>query len=330
MSKFITVVGAGVAGLCVARTLLDRGADVTIIERGDGLGEHACSWWAGGMLAPFCEGESAEPIVLNLGQESADWWQKHTNTVTNTGTLVVALDRDQADLRQFARRTENFIEIDNKDISQLEPDLGDRFNKALFYKSEAYLEPRNAMIALRDGLIADGVAIFQDEVDPILLARDSMTIDCRGFGAKSSLPDLRGVKGEMLILSCPEIKLSRPIRLLHPRIPLYIVPRGDGLYMLGATMIESSASQYVTARSLLELLSAAYALNPILAEAEIVEIGVDSRPAFPDNLPRIIHKGNLIQLNGMFRHGFLLAPAMSRILTELVFDDKKSEMIYAD
>ena len=68
----------------------------------------------------------------------------------------------------------------------------------------------------------------------------------------------------------------------------------------------------VTARSVLELLSAAYALHPAFGEAEIIETGADLRPAFPDNLPRIRREGRMIHVNGLYRHGFLLAPALAR------------------
>jgi glycine oxidase len=115
----------------------------------------------------------------------------------------------------------------------------------------------------------------------------------------------------MLTLRCPRIRLSRPARLLHPRIPLYIVPRGDGVYMLGATMIESDRRGGVTARSLLELLSAAYALHPAFGEAELIETGADARPAFPDNLPRLRRRGDTLHANGLYRHGFLLSPALA-------------------
>ena len=158
-------------------------------------------------------------------------------------------------------------------------------------------------------------------------AAQGLTIDCRGFAARDELPDLRGVKGEMLVLSCPDVALSRPVRLLHPRIPLYVVPRGDGVFMLGATMIESSERGRITARSMLEMLSAAYALNPAFGEAEVLEIGVDARPAFPDNLPRIRRRGDVIHVNGLYRHGYLLAPAVARMLGEMLFDSKTPEVM---
>ena len=108
----------------------------------------------------------------------------------------------------------------------------------------------------------------------------------------------------MVVLHAPDVVLQRPVRLLHPRFPLYIVPRGDGVYMLGATQIEASERSRATVRSVLELLTAAYALHPAFGEAELIEIGVDARPAFPDNLPRIRRRGETIYMNGLFRHGF--------------------------
>ncbi|MEM7238031.1 MAG: FAD-dependent oxidoreductase, partial [Pseudomonadota bacterium] len=88
-------------------------------------------------------------------------------------------------------------------------------------------------------------------------------------------------------------------------------------FMLGATMIESADRGRITARSMLELLGAAYALHPAFGEADVVEIGVDARPAFPDNLPRVVRQNGRIHVNGLYRHGFLLAPAMARRAVDL-------------
>ena len=119
------------------------------------------------------------------------------------------------------------------------------------------------------------------------------------------LHDLRGVKGEMLLLQTSEITLRRPVRLLHPRYPLYIVPREDNIFMVGATMIETDDRKLASARSVMELLSAAYAVHPAFAEASLLEIGTDVRPAFNDNLPRLRRRGNTLYINGLFRHCLL-------------------------
>ncbi|TGV62319.1 FAD-dependent oxidoreductase, partial [Mesorhizobium sp. M00.F.Ca.ET.149.01.1.1] len=130
-------------------------------------------------------------------------------------------------------------------------------------------------------------------------------------------PELRGVRGEMLMLRTADISLARTVRLLHPRIPIYVVPRSENLFMVGATMVESDAAGPITARSAMELLSAAYALHPAFGEAELVEAGVGVRPAFADNLPRVDRDGKNLRINGLYRHGFLLAPAMARQAADL-------------
>ncbi|QDL94266.1 FAD-dependent oxidoreductase (plasmid) [Paroceanicella profunda] len=325
MSVEVTILGAGVAGLTVASEITRRGGAVTLLDRTGPPGPHGCSWWAGGMLAPWCEAESAEEPVLRLGREALDWWDSHAGGVTRAGTLVLALGRDGGELDRFARRSTRHAALDAPGVAALEPDLAGRFRRGLFFAGEGHLAPRAALDALRARLEAAGVRIGQGE-DP----GPGPVIDCRGLAARDALPDLRGVKGEMLVLRCPDVSLSRPVRLLHPRIPLYIVPRGDGVYMLGATSIESSERGRITARSMLELLSAAYALHPAFGEAEILEIGVDARPAFPDNLPRLRRRGATLYVNGLYRHGFLLSPAMARMAADHLFHTTRPEMMDED
>ncbi|MEX0348377.1 MAG: FAD-dependent oxidoreductase [Paracoccaceae bacterium] len=319
-----SVIGAGVAGLSVATELAARGAQVQVFDPAGPPGPHGCSWWAGGMLAPWCEYENAEEPVLRHGQTAIDWWDRYTQ-VDRAGTLVVAHRRDLPDLRRFARRTEGYGQADRDEITQLEPDLHG-FEAGLHFAQEAHLNPRSALQSLRETLVTKGVA-FHTALAPEGLDN---AIDCRGYAARDQLSDLRGVKGEMLVIRCPDVTLSRPVRLLHPRIPLYIVPRGEGVFMLGATMIESEDKARITARSMLELLSAAFALNPAFGEAEILETGVDLRPAFPDNLPRIRRRNGRIYANGLYRHGYLLAPAVARGVADLALENKHSEFVDED
>ena len=130
------------------------------------------------------------------------------------------------------------------------------------------------------------------------------------------------MRGERIVVRSREVNLTRPVRLLHPRFPLYVVPWGDGLYMIGATVIESEETGAITLRSALDLLSAAYALDPAFAEAEIVRQGAGARPAFPDNRPRIIPRKGYIYVNGLYRHGFLLAPALAELVARLYRDGR--------
>jgi len=316
----VRVIGAGIAGLTAAYELARRGAAVELIERREAPGR-GCSFYAGGMLAPWCEGESAEPLVVRLGQEALTYWTQTVQVARREGSLVVAPPRDKPELARFARRTTAHEAIESDSIAALEPDLAGRFDRALFFSQEAHLDPRAAMAELRRRLSAMPNVTLSFGGETATSSPADWTLDCRGLAARDALPNLRGVKGEMLVLETHEIALSRPVRLLHPRWPIYVVPRGVGRFMLGATMIESERAGHVTARSAMELLNAAYALHPAFAEAEIIEFGSHLRPAFPDNLPRIRKDGRRLYINGLFRHGFLLAPALARMAAEIVFDD---------
>lgn len=326
MSRAVTIRGAGVVGLCVASELVARGVAVTLHDPAPAPGAHGCSWWAGGMLAPFCEGFSAEEPVIRLGQEAADWWAAQGVAVIRRGSLVVTLDRDRRELEVFARRTSGHRLVTGDDLARLEPHLAERHDRALFFEGEAHIDPRAALLHLRQRLEEAGARFVQSDSTP-----EGPVIDCRGLAAQDILPDLRGVKGEMVVLRTQDVTLSRPVRLLHPRFPLYIVPRGDGVFMLGATQIESGERGRASVRSVMELLSAAYALHPAFGEAEVLEIGADARPAFPDNLPRLIRKDGAIHVNGLFRHGFLLSPAVARMAAGLVTGvNEKAEFAHED
>ena len=132
------------------------------------------------------------------------------------------------------------------------------------------------------------------------------------MAARDTQTELRGVKGEMIVIETAEVALARPVRMIHPRFSLYVIPRGDGRFMLGATSIESEDTG-VSVRSALELMGAAYAVHPAFGEARIVEFGSGLRPAFPDNLPRIAIDQSRIAVNGLYPHGFLLAPALAEL-----------------
>ena len=310
----VAVIGAGVGGLCAAVTLQARGVATTLIERSTRLGDVCCSWIAGGMLAPYCEAEGAPDDVVRLGAGALDWWERHGAHVARTGTLVVAPPRDAAEIERFAKRTRMHQSVDDAGIAALEPELAGRFRKGLFFAGEGHLDPRAALAALLQRFEAlGGVARFGVSAPPDA----ERIVDCRGWAARDALPELRPVRGEMLVLRAPDVRIARCVRFLHPRIPLYVVPRGQGVYMVGATMIESGDSSGVSARSAIELLNAACALHPGFGEAEIVEMRADLRPAFPDNLPRVVERDERIFVNGFYRHGFLLAPATAERVAAL-------------
>ena len=314
----ICVLGAGVAGLTAAFEFARAGCPVTIVERGPGVGR-GCSFYAGGMIAPWYEAESAEPVIAELGLEALRFWRADVAVAAANGNLLLAAARDLPELARFGRRASHFTTLDADGIAALEPDLAGRFGRALYFPDEGHLDPRAAVGALLARLEADPLVTFRfGAAEPD--ADADWVIDCRGLAARDHLPDLRGLKGEMLVIHTRDITFQRPVQLLHPRNPVYIVPRGDGRFMVGATMIENEERGRVRARAMLDLIGAAYTVHPAFGEAEIVEIGCDLRPAFPDNLPRIRRNGRRLHINGLFRHGFLLAPALASRARRMVLE----------
>ncbi|MGY3542456.1 MULTISPECIES: FAD-dependent oxidoreductase [unclassified Bradyrhizobium] len=307
----VSIIGAGIAGAWHALLLAEAGRAVTLHERSDAAMTESTSHWAGGMLAPWCEAEASEPVISRLGIRSLALWRQHVPETPFNGSLVVAHPRDRADFERFARLTTGHRRIDTEGVRALEPSLEGRFRDALFYPDEGHVEPRRVLPRLHAAIAKAGGAIkFGSDAEAADL--DGVVIDCRGLAARDREPSLRGVKGEMIIIETSEVELARPVRLIHPRWPLYVIPRGDGRFMLGATSIEAEDNG-VSVRSALELLGAAYVVHPAFAEARIVEFGAGLRPAFPDNLPKIRIDQERITVNGLYRHGFLLAPALAEL-----------------
>ncbi len=307
----VTIIGAGIAGAWQALLFAQAGHAVTLHERSDAAMTESTSHWAGGMLAPWCEAETAEPVIGRLGLHSLKVWRKHFPDTEFNGSLVVAHARDRSDFERFARLTSDYRRLDAAGLSELEPSLEGRFREGLFYPDEGHVEPRRVLPELHARIVkAGGTVKFDSDVDIETL--EGIVIDCRGLAARDAEPELRGVKGEMIVIETDEVQLSRPVRLIHPRWPLYVIPRGDNRFMLGATSIEAE-DWGVSVRSALELLGAAYAVHPAFAEARILEFGSGLRPAYPDNLPRITVDKKRISVNGLYRHGFLLAPALAEL-----------------
>ncbi len=307
----VSVIGAGIAGAWQALLFAQAGHAVTLHERSDQGMTQSTSYWAGGMLAPYCEAETSEPLISRLGIRSLELWREHFPHTPFNGSLVVAHPRDRADFERFARLTTGHRRLDASALNELEPSLEGRFRDGLFYADEGHVEPRRVLPELHARFTAAG-GTLKFNSDPTQDDLDGVVIDCRGLSARDRQASLRGVKGEIILIETDEVELSRPVRLIHPRWPLYVIPRGGNRFMLGATSIEAEDNG-VSVRSALELLGAAYAVHPAFAEARIVEFGSGLRPAFPDNLPRIAIDKQNIAVNGLYRHGFLLAPALAEL-----------------
>ncbi len=321
-ARHAVIAGAGLVGRLMALRLLQRGWRVSLFDPAGREARTSAAYTGAGMLAPFCELQSAEPLISELGRQSVAEWRELLSilprpvALAENGTLVVAHGPDRPELERLQRRARGHWEaVQGQRLAALEPELTG-FARGLYFAGEGHINNRELLEALADWLQQQRNLEWNDGAADGRPAE--WHLDCRGFGAREDDPELRGVRGELLYVHAPEVSLRRAVRLMHPRYPLYVVPRADHVYVIGATEIESEELSGVTVRSALELLSALYSLHPGFAEAEVLESSVNCRPAYPDNLPRITVQGTQMRLNGLFRHGFLLGPRITDVACRLI------------
>ena len=309
----VAIVGGGLVGRLLGWRLTEEGFAVELFERESREGKNSSSYVAAAMLAPLSEFPDSESGIWELATESLKAWPAMLDELNVPygfdGSVVVAHAQDVSLLTKFGNtlRRANLPgvrDLSSDELAALEPGLAGRFMQGILLQGEGWLDNRALLRALESRC---GDIHFEHAATPTELDAD-VVVDCRGKDADD--PDLRGVRGEVVRVFAPQVSLRRPIRLMHPKYQIYVSPRPDSTYVIGATQIESASSVPMTVRSALELLSAAYTLHAGFAEAEIVEMSVGIRPAYPDNLPRVQWRDDVLSINGLYRHGYLVAPAV--------------------
>lgn len=330
----IGIAGAGLLGRLLAWQLSADGHEVTVFDPANGPEDRgAAGWTAAGMLSPCAELECASPEVARLGWRSLDLWPGILARLPRPvwfqrqGSLLLAhrgdLGSAERTLSVLHARGTLPVALDAAELRRLEPSVRGP-SHAWLLEGEGQIHAVQAMRALADGASAGGARWHWGhtarEVSPggIDGRRFDWVFDARGVGAKPDWPGLRGVRGEIVWLHSPGLALQRPLRLQHPRWRVYLVPRPGDTVVVGATEIESEDRSPVSVRSLLGLLSAAHSVLPELAEARVVHMEANLRPALDDNLPRLETRPGLTRINGLFRHGWLVAPALVQDALEQV------------
>ncbi len=343
--KHSVVLGAGLMGRLLAHSLARLGHRVDVYEAQGPDAQGAAARVAAAMLAPLAESAITELSVVQMGQHALKRWPELLKELEQAvffqqnGTLIVWHRQDAPEAQRFAQllaRTQTQLpslpalqSIDNTKLSAMEPALQDRFQNALYLPDEGQLDNRELLAALLDSLQIQMVGLHwntakaPEDFTPGTTGQPDWVFDCRGLGARQEWKALRGVRGEVIRLHAPEVTLQRPTRLIHPRYPIYIAPKPDHVFVIGATEIETEDLSPASVRSTLELLSAAYTVHSGFAEARILEISTQARPTLANNLPAIRQLGDrTLQINGLYRHGFLIAPAMLDIVLEWVQSHK--------
>jgi glycine oxidase len=340
--RSVAILGAGLMGRLLAVTLARAGCQVALHEAGGPQAEGAAARVAAAMLAPLAESAVAPVPLVRMGHYALTRWPELLAPLAEPvffqreGTLVLWHRQDAAEAARLSRvlqRTGEAVPalaplqaLDGAGIAALEPTLGQRFARGLFLPGEGQLDNRALLAALLATLEASPAVELHwqsprapEDFSPGAPGQPEQVIDCRGLGARPQWRELRGVRGEVIRVHAPEVALQRPTRLVHPRYPLYIAPKPGNVFVIGATEIESDDMSNASVRSTLELLSAAYAVHSGFAEARILEIATQCRPTLPDNLPAIRRPHpRVLQINGLYRHGFMIAPAMLDCAMELL------------
>lgn len=325
----IGIAGAGLLGRLLAWRLSTHGHAVTVFDPASGPLDrgHAAGWTAAGMLSPWAELESADAHVAELGLRSLAIWADAVSRLPQPpyfrrkGSLLLAHRGDLGAAHRLVSVLHSKMPAGHvphaltaEQLHELEPAVHGPTH-AWLLEGEGQIHTVQAMRSLTDAATRAGVRWRWDHAVGDLAPgridgeRFDAVFDVRGVGARPDLP-VRGVRGEILWLHAPGIELGRPLRLLHPRWRVYLVPRPGDIVVVGASEIESEDRSPISVRSLLGLLSAAHSVLPELAEARVVHTETNLRPALPDNLPHIEHRPGLTRINGLFRHGWLIAPAL--------------------
>ena len=362
----VVVIGAGAIGLAIAWLAAERGLQVTVLERGEA--GRGTSHVAAGMLAPVAEAAPAEQPLLELGLRSARAYPEFarrlaaaagSSTVgyTPCGTLLVARDADEAQAleREFELRLRYGLEVKRlrpSEARRLEPGLAPALRLALDVPEDHAIDPRALTAALAGAaraagalvrehvevsaiecsggraehvILADGSTISAHDV---VIAAGAWSDELRGIPPGARVP-VRPVKGQIMRLHDPAGPglLRRVVRMG----PSYIVPRGDGRYVIGATQEERGFDTTVTAGAAFALLRDASELVPGVSELVLDEFSAGLRPATADNLPVIGPSGvpGLHWASGHRRGGILLAPATAEMVVGALLGDRPDELARA-
>lgn len=340
--KTAGIVGAGIMGRLLAFYLSNAGWCITMFDQNAHDKENlSCSQVAAGLLTPISELDKSDELIFHLGQAALKVHWPHILKqfseiiyFRQTGSIALAHSTDYAELTNFITRilrrslnedkcTENnqyFEKLTQSQIQQLEPELT-KFQLGYYFAKEGHIDSQALFYALGSYLCRQQVTWYSSvcveavnafKVDVVNKTHKfDMVFDCRGLGAKSQFTDLRGVRGELIWLHAPAVNIIRPIRFLHPRYSLYIVPRPQNTYLVGASEIESEEMGAITVKTTLELLTAAYYVHPGFGEGRIIQSVTHCRPTLSHHLPKIRAMQGLTVINGLYRHGYLIAPTIA-------------------
>jgi glycine oxidase len=347
----VAIIGAGLIGRLAALKLIGSHHDVTLLEANSFDSPHNAAAISAGLISPISESIYTTPNVIQMGFQSLSLWPEilsslreldpHHDVVnfSTNGTIAISFPEEQECLLVHQQKLQSALPSNKSDIkllyndevAEMEPELG-MYETALYLKGEGNLcnsqfMAASARVLRKYASIVDHWPLKGDGKE--LQNQYDWVIDCRGAGAVNSAVfkenihrPLIAVRGEAIRVHTEEVNLLRPIRVIQQRFNIYIVPKPNNIFVVGATVLDKRGNHAVTVRSSLDLLSALYALHPGFADAEIIEAVAGQRAMHDDREPSIITDENIIRINGLGRQGWLVAPVLVSKMMNKIFSSQ--------
>lgn len=342
----IAIIGGGLLGRLTALKLIATGHDITLFEAHSFDHPHNAAAISAGLVAPLSESIHTCPEVVSMGLKSQTLWpgilrnlqemdpQHHLVSYRNTGTMAVSFPDEQECLLQHRQQLYKCVPehrdsiqmLYNDEVTELEPELS-RFETAVYLHNEgnlcnAQFLATSSRAIRKHAAVVDHWALQGDGTE--LQRQYDWIVDCRGAGAvqarthaEDNQHPLLAVRGESIRVRTDAVPLTRPVRIIQQRFTIFVAPKANNIFVVGATDLDKSDSHAVTVRSSLDLLSAVYALHPGFADAEIIEAIAGQRALYEHRKPEIQQAGNIISVNGLSRQGWMTAPALVEQLTPM-------------
>lgn len=364
MTRRVVVVGGGIIGLTVAWRAAQSGADTTVVDPDPDRG---ASWVAAGMLAPVTEAHPGEAPLLAFNQHAARRWPSFVEELTAAagaevelrthGTIVAALDDDdRRHVDDLAERLDSLgLQVERlrgRELRRRVPALAPGVRGGLDVAGDHAVDNRQVVAALRVAATRAGVGtarqaasavqVDDDRVSGLALAdgrtlpADVVVVAAGAWSGQLDLPagvraPIRPVRGEVLRLQDDATAplLARTVRGRARGWPVYVVPRGHGEVVVGATADDRGFDVTVTGGGVLDLLRAATDLVPGVRELALVEARAGLRPGTPDNAPLVgpTAVDGLVMATGHFRHGILQAPVTGDAVAAWLGDGAVPEVL---
>ena len=330
----IAVCGAGVVGRLLSLVLHKMGFDVTLFEKGKSSGEDSASFYAAGMISPFSELEFGSERVFNFGVESLSLWGnllKYLNLedvfYSKAGTQWFVPVGDTPAFLNLMRK-KSFLQKKNTISHEFKVQ---RKSETVFHVAgEAQIDVRDFFRLSEKTLLKHVDFRTEEKVSFLVNSSQSgflktnngiekfdLIFDTLGMG--SQVQKLRGVMGEVIFMTAKDIQMNCPVRVFSGRTPIYIAPKKNGQFVVGATVVEGYDNAKTTVEGVHELLSALIAYDSMFSSGEITEIKSALRPSFSSGSPEVTYSDKVIHINGMYRHGYLTSPAIINSVVKKVF-----------